>query len=117
MSTAEETKMIQTVKETYRELRLIQKQAKKLRQDFLMKIAEKRAQEWHISKASALNVIIRSEASKRTFARHGAVMKGGEKGSIKSLMVPTPEYRSTTDEKKKWNGPRLRMKNLYIHYY
>jgi hypothetical protein len=65
-----------------------------------MQIAEKRACEWHLSKASALNIIIQAEASKRTYARHGAVMKGGEKGSIKTLMVPVPEYRSTVADTK-----------------
>jgi hypothetical protein len=98
---SDEADMITTVQMTYKELlRKIQKQAKKLRQEFLMQIAEKRSYEWHLSKAAAMNIIIQAEASKRTFARHGAVMKGGEKGSIKSLMVPVPEYRSTPAETK-----------------
>jgi hypothetical protein len=100
MSTKDEEKMIQTIKSTYKELRRIQKQAKEIRENFLMEIAEKRANEWHLTKAAALNVILQSESSKRTFARHGAVMKGGEKGSIKSLMVPIPEYRSSLEETK-----------------
>jgi hypothetical protein len=97
---AEEERMILRVKKTYRELRLIQRQAHDLRQKFLMEIADKRAYEWKLSQQSALNIIIQAEASKKTFARHGAVMKAGEKGSIKSLMVPIPEYRDTLSETK-----------------
>jgi hypothetical protein len=97
---SDEDDMILTVKQTYRELLKIQKQTKKFQQEFLMQIADKCSYEWNLSKASALNIIIQAEASKCTFARHGATMKGGEKGSIKSLMVPVPEYRSTLAETK-----------------
>jgi hypothetical protein len=65
-----------------------------------MEIADKRAYEWKLSQQSALKIIIQAEASKKTFVRHGAVMKVGEKGSIKSLMVPIPEYRETLSETK-----------------
>jgi hypothetical protein len=48
----------------------------------------------------ALNIIIQSEASKRTYAQHGSVMKPTNKGSISSLMVPVPQYRGTIEETK-----------------
>jgi hypothetical protein len=58
---SDEADMITTVQMTYKELRKIQKQAKKLRQEFLMQIAEKRSYEWHLSKAAAMNIIIQAE--------------------------------------------------------
>jgi hypothetical protein len=64
-------------------------------------VAEKRAGEWNMTTAGALNIIIQSEVSKRTYARHENVMKPNEKGSIQSLMVPVPQYRATVEETKK----------------
>jgi hypothetical protein len=92
------SQLVENIKELYRELRSIQKNAKKIREKFLMEIAEKRALEWRLTLNSALKVIIQSEASKRTYARHGRVMKNEEKGSISSLMVPVPQYRNDVKE-------------------
>jgi hypothetical protein len=90
----EKDRLVQNIKCLYRELREIQRNATKIRESFLREIAEKRAYEWRLSTNAALTVISQSEASKQTYARHGRVMKNEEKGSIQSLMVPVPQYRS-----------------------
>jgi hypothetical protein len=78
--------------------------AAQLREDFLKKLAGKRASEWNLSTNAALNTIIQAEASWQTFSCHGNVMKGGTKGSINDLVVAVPRYDTTTagTEKAGW---------------
>jgi hypothetical protein len=101
LTKAEEAECVLQIKSAYKELRKIQGEAKDARDSFLQQVAEKRAGEWNMTTAGALNIIIQSEVSKRTYAWHGNVMKPNEKGSIQSLMVPVPQYQSTIEETKK----------------
>jgi hypothetical protein len=69
-----ETQVQMQIREAYLSLKEVQQNAEKERKSFLSKLADKRASEWNLSHNAALNVILQSEASKKTFARHGYVM-------------------------------------------
>jgi hypothetical protein len=101
----QELETIQQIKQAYQELKNTQRDAAKIWDDFLQKLAEKRAGEWNLSKNAALNTIIQAEASRKTFERHSKVMKGGTKGSISDLVVAVPKYDTTSakSEKSGWS--------------
>jgi hypothetical protein len=63
------------LRDAYRELKVVQCNAELEQEKFLHKLADKQAGEWNLSQNAALNVILQAEASKKTYARHGAVMK------------------------------------------
>ena len=73
---------IEDVRLAYNRFREIQRQAADIRCTFLEELAEKRGLQWKMKQAAALKVIIRAEASRKTFARHGRYMKPLKKGSI-----------------------------------
>jgi hypothetical protein len=104
LSKQQETDLISDIKQAYQDLRSTQKEATMIREEFLKKLAAKRAGEWNLSTNAALNTIIRAEASRRTFARHSKVMKGGTKGSINELVVAAPRYAESVagTEKAGW---------------
>jgi hypothetical protein len=89
------------IREAYLSLKEVQRNAEKERKRFLSKLADKRASEWNLSHNAALNVILQSEASKNTFARHGYVMTKQKTGSIENLTIPIPKYADTEKETEK----------------
>jgi hypothetical protein len=101
---AQEVIIIQ-IKDAYKELKNAQRNTVQIRESFLQRLAEKRANQWKLSKNAALNTIIQAESSRRTFARHGNAMKGEIKGSINNLVVAIPKYASTVKdtEKAEWS--------------
>jgi hypothetical protein len=82
-----------------RDHKALQQQAEEIRESFLNKLAENRGNEWNLSTKAALHTIMQAESSKKTYARHGQVMKGCTKGSIKHLTIPVPRYGDTLQKK------------------
>jgi hypothetical protein len=89
------------IQDAYRSLKEIQRNTEQERKAFLQRLADKRAGEWNLSQNAALNVIMQAEASKKTFERHGSVMKEQKKGSIENLTIPVPRYALTELESNK----------------
>jgi hypothetical protein len=90
--------LITRIKQAYTLLKDVQRDAEKLRESFLLKLADKRAQEWNLTSSAALNVIIASESSRKTYARHGRYMTNVSKGGICAIAVPNPQYGATIEE-------------------
>ena len=67
------------VKEAYKQLKDTQDSANKLRTEHLEDLVKKRAEQWNMKEEHALQTIIKAEASKKTFARHGKWMKPTKK--------------------------------------
>ncbi len=89
---------IEAVRSAHSNFRQAQHNADKLRSEFLDELKEKRAVQWNMTSAAALKVIIQAEASRKTFARHGCYMKPLKKGSIRSLLIPTPDYHFKSED-------------------
>jgi exonuclease III len=89
------------IRNAYSDLREIQRNAEQERKKFLQQLANKRAGEWNLSQNAALNVILQSEASKKTYARHGSVMTKQKTGSIENLTIPVPKYSTTVKDTEK----------------
>ena len=89
---------IEDVRRSYKFFRLTQKNATEIRNKFLEDLSIKRSLQWNMQQAAALKVIIRSESSKQTFARHGRYLKPMKKGSIQRITIPTPDYVSKDSE-------------------
>ena len=83
---------IEDVRRSYQHFRDTQQKSTEIRNTFLEDLATKRSLQWNMKHSAALKVIIRAEASKQTFARHGRYLKPMKKGSIQRLTIPTPDY-------------------------
>jgi hypothetical protein len=91
-------KVQRQIKQVFLDFKALQRQAEEIRESFLNKLAEKRGNEWNLSTKAALHTILQAESSKKTYARHGQVMKGCTKGSIKHLTIPVPRYGDTLQQ-------------------
>ena len=74
----------------------------RLRKAYLIEKAEKAMHERNTTLASALKQIINSETSRALHQRQGAGMKGAHPGSLKSILVPCPDFSAASDDPKKY---------------
>ena len=89
----------QLVKQKKHELKYKQKRAAKLREDDLLLLAEKRAEEWNIKSSKVILVIRESERSRNTHRKQQAFMKPQQKGGIRKVLVPAPKTNVISKEK------------------
>ena len=86
------------LKESKRELQQVQNNAIEEREQDLLELAEKRAEEWNITATKAILVIKESEASKKTHRKQKAFLKPKREGNIQRLLVPAPREGITAKE-------------------
>ena len=67
-----------------------QKEAPKLRELDLVRLAEKRACQWNLKASQAIVVIRNSEEARKSHKRQKAFLKPVNGGGIKKILVPTP---------------------------
>ena len=92
------------LKQRLHELKILQANADKQREEDLSLLAMKRAEEWDMKTSEAIIVIKNSEESKAVHKKQKHFLKPSMKGGIKSILVPAPRTnviahsRNITDE-------------------
>ena len=99
----EKINIVEDLKKAQLELRNAQKSSTLLRQAHLERLAEKRSHQWQMSSAEALHIINESEKSKLLHGKHRRLLKQGNDGTLRSLLVPAPTIGLKNNEK----DPRL----------
>ena len=79
-------------------LKEVQMNASKEREQDLLLLAEKRAEEWNLPAAKAIIVIKESEASKKIHRKQKIHLKPKQGGSIQKILVPAPVQGITPKE-------------------
>ena len=78
------------IKDCKRALKETQKNATKEREDDLLLLAEKRAEEWNLTAAKAIIVIKEAEVSRKMHRKQRQYLKPVRDGHIQRILVPAP---------------------------